>query len=97
MGESYLALISSIATQLNQELSVENTKALATILPIVKAKKEGTQVKLKKFKTLIFGIFQRRKKDEKQEVKSVIPDTITVEQVIDLVNKTGISEEFSKE
>lgn len=61
LGETYLALISSIATQLNQQLSTENTKALATILPIVKAKKEGAQFKLKKFKTLIFGIFQSKK------------------------------------
>jgi len=97
LGENYLDLISSITTLLNQELSTENTKALATILSIVKAEKEGAQFKLKKFKTLIFGIFQSKKKDEKQEVKSLIPDQITVEQVIDLVNKTGISEEFRKE
>ena len=101
LGENYLPLISSIATQLNKELSIENTKALATILPVVEAErkreKEDTDVNLKIFKTLIFGIFQSKKKDEKRETEPIILNKITVNQLIELINKIGISEKLRKE
>jgi len=98
LGGNYLPLISSIAKQLNKELSTENTKALATILPVVeaerKSEKEGTDINLKRFKTFIFGIFQTKKK---YETEPIIPSKITVNQLIDLVNKTGIDKNFRKE
>ncbi len=101
LGENYFALISCIATQLNQELSTENTKVLATILPVVEAErkreKEGTVFNLKRFKTLIFGIFQSKQKYEKRETEPIIPSKITVNQLINFINKVGMSEKFRKE
>ncbi len=97
LGENCLPLISPTLIQLNQELSERNTKALATILQVVEAEKEGKKVNLNRFKTLIFGIFQIKRKDEELETEPVIFDKITVDQLIDLIKRAGMSEKFRKE